>query len=141
MILRYLKWTGFECKVFNVGNYRRKVGLAAANSDFFDASNPNNHKIREHLAMTVQESMYNWLHELEGESDKRRVAIFDATNTTKDRRLALQQRARKENVFLLFVESICDDENVLRRNYELKLKNDDYKVRGGGVDVYVPACY
>lgn len=25
MIMRYLKWTGFECKVFNVGSYRRQV--------------------------------------------------------------------------------------------------------------------
>ena len=40
---------------------------------------------------------------------KRRVAIFDATNTTRDRRLALAQRARNENVSLLFVESICND--------------------------------
>jgi len=88
------------------------------------------------MAMRVQELMYNWLHESVG---KRRVAIFDATNTTKARRLALAHRARREGivlnfnrkhyaceshmsyflndilfdfnigVFLLFVESICDD--------------------------------
>lgn len=125
MIIRYLKWTGFECKVFNVGSYRRQVGLASADSNFFDTSNPNNHKIREQLAMAVQESMYTWLHETNEE--KRRVAVFDATNTTKDRRLALAHRAASENVFLLFVESICDDQEVLMKNYELKLQNDDYK--------------
>lgn len=75
--------------------------------------------------MVVQDSMYEWLHETQ--ESKRRVAIFDATNTTCNRRFALAQRARKENVFLLFVESICDDEDVLQRNYELKLRNDDYK--------------
>lgn len=125
MIMRYLKWTGFECKVFNVGSYRREMGMAAADSNFFDGTNPNNQKIREELAMHVQEAMYTWLHETNEE--KRRVAVFDATNTTRDRRLHLAQRASTENVFLLFVESICDDENVLRKNYELKLKNDDYR--------------
>lgn len=69
--------------------------------------------------------MYQWLHE--GQGSKRRVAIFDATNTTKERRLGLAHKARKENSFLLFVESICDDQKVLLRNYELKLQNDDYK--------------
>ena len=69
--------------------------------------------------------MYEWLHEkTEGGG---RVAIFDATNTTISRRLILAQRARKENVYLLFVESICDDQEVLNRNYDLKLQNDDYK--------------
>ena len=71
--------------------------------------------------------MYLWLHESDCESSKRRVAIFDATNTTISRRLALAQKARKENVFLLFVESICTDQKVLQKNYELKLQNDDYK--------------
>lgn len=129
MIIRYLKWTGFECQVFNVGSFRRQVGLASADSNFFDNSNPNNHKIREHLAMMVQDSMYKWLHATNEE--KRRVAVFDATNTTKERRYALAQRAESENVFLLFVESICDDQEVLKKNYELKLQNDDYK----GMDV------
>ena len=69
--------------------------------------------------------MYEWLH-TKSETGGR-VAIFDATNTTIHRRLILAQRARKENVYLLFVESICDDEEVLNRNYDLKLQNDDYK--------------
>jgi predicted kinase len=125
MITRYLNWIGFECQEFNVGSYRRRIGFASASSDFFDASNSNAQKVREDMAMVVQDEMYKWLHE-DGAS-KRRVAIFDATNTTINRRAHLAHRARKENVFLLFVESICDDEQVLQRNYELKLKNDDYK--------------
>jgi len=125
MIMRYLKWIGFDCRMFNVGSYRRQVGLAAADSSFFDPNNSKSSNLREELAMAVQSAMYIWLHETNEE--KRRVAIFDATNTTKDRRLALIHRARQENVFLLFVESICDDEKVLQKNYELKLQNDDYK--------------
>jgi hypothetical protein len=75
MIMRYLKWTGFEAKVFNVGSYRRQIGLASASSDFFNAENQDGQKVREEMAMHVQEAMYKWLHETD--EMKRRVAIFD----------------------------------------------------------------
>ena len=122
MIIRYLRWTGFECEVFNVGSHRRSAGLQGADANFFDGSNENANTLREEMAMAVQGDMYVWLH-----GGQRRVAIFDATNTTKKRRLALSKRARDENTYLLFVESICNDQQVLRRNYQLKLQNDDYK--------------
>jgi predicted kinase len=124
MIIRYLKWTGFECKVFNVGSHRRKIGLASADSNFFDSNNAEATRVREEMALSVQESMYEWLHEA---TDMGRVAIFDATNTTRSRRHTLGLRAKKEKVVLLFVESICNDEKVLARNYQLKLQNEDYK--------------
>lgn len=59
-----------------------------------------------------------------------RVAFFDATNTTQARRQKLLERNRRESkaVSLIFVESLCDDPNVLHRNYQLKLQNN-----GGGV--------
>lgn len=123
-LIRYLKWTGFQCKVFNVGSYRRKIGLASADSSFFEAGNQDSKRIRDEMAMAVQSEMYEWLHTA---STDGRVAIFDATNTTKDRRAALAAKAAEENVFLLFIESICDDKETLERNYTLKLQNDDYK--------------
>lgn len=126
MLMRYLKWNGYDAEVFNVGSYRRQRGLASADASFFNASNEDAQKMREQLAMHVLDSLYQWLHE-PVENSKGRVGIFDATNTTRSRRLALAERARRENVFLLFVESICDDEAVLQRNYSLKLNNDDYK--------------
>jgi predicted kinase len=125
MMIRYLKWNGFEADVFNVGSYRRKIGHQSADSTFFSSANPNAKKIREEMAMAVQDFMYSWLHE--SDDARGRVAVFDATNTTRARRLALARRAKKENVYLLFVESICDDEKTLQRNYDLKLQNDDYK--------------
>ena len=102
MLMRYLKWTGFECELFNVGSFRREMGFASADSNFFSAGNQDAHKVREELAMSVQECMYVWLKSSDG--NKRRVAIFDATNTTISRRLALAKRARQEGVFLLFIE-------------------------------------
>ena len=102
MLMRYLKWTGFECELFNVGSYRREMGFASADSNFFSADNQDAHRVREELAMTVQEYMYKWLKSSDG--NKRRVAIFDATNTTISRRLTLANKARQEGVFLLFIE-------------------------------------
>lgn len=125
MIIRYLEWTGFECKQFNVGSHRREKGMASASSEFFQENNMEAKLIREQLAMEVQENMYEWLHATHGL--KKRVAVFDATNTTIARRGGLIERAQNENVFLLFVESICNDEAILANNYELKLQNDDYR--------------
>jgi broad specificity phosphatase PhoE len=127
MLIRYLQWNGFEAKEFNVGSRRRNIGLKGIDASFFDPTNRENNKIREEMAMAEQEKLYSWLHGESNDQHKKRVAIFDATNTTKDRRLHLLQRSRKENVFLLFIESICDDETVLNQNYDMKLQNDDYK--------------
>ncbi|CAN0480826.1 unnamed protein product, partial [Discosporangium mesarthrocarpum] len=45
---------------------------------------------------------------------ERQVALFDATNTTKVRRQILLQRSREEkNTMLVFIESICDDPDIL----------------------------
>lgn len=124
MLIRYLTWISFETEVFNVGSYRRKIGLAGADSSFFSPSNKSASRVREDMASHVQDEMYEWLR---SGSLKRRVAIFDATNTTRERRFAVCHRARQENVQLLYVESICDDEEVLNANYELKLQNADYR--------------
>ncbi|CAM9115090.1 unnamed protein product [Ectocarpus fasciculatus] len=124
MIIRYLTWISFEAEVFNVGSYRRKIGLAGADSTFFNPGNKDASRVREDMAAHVQDEMYEWLR---SGSQKRRVAIFDATNTTRERRYALCHRARQENVHLLYVESICDDQEVLQSNYELKLQNADYR--------------
>lgn len=66
MIIRYLMWTGFETEVFNVGSYRRKIGLAGADSTFFAAGNSEGQKVREEMAMAVQDMMYDWLHSGDG---------------------------------------------------------------------------
>jgi len=124
MIKRYLRWCGNECEEFNVGSLRRNKGLASVDSKFFSAEDPSAKQVRENLAIEVQDVMYDWIH---AATDNSRIGFFDATNTTKKRRLSLAQRAREENCGILFIESICDDEQVLKKNYELKLSNDDYK--------------
>ncbi|CAM9359006.1 unnamed protein product, partial [Chrysoparadoxa australica] len=124
MLMRYLCWIGFPIKVFNIGDYRRKLGLAGVDKSFFDPENEEGMRIRQKMVEVVQDEMYQWL----GSDDEVKVALFDATNTTKERRNKLLARSREEkNVLLVFIESICDDPNILAANYKLKLQNADYK--------------
>uniref|UniRef100_A0A7S3K309 6-phosphofructo-2-kinase domain-containing protein n=1 Tax=Aureoumbra lagunensis TaxID=44058 RepID=A0A7S3K309_9STRA len=124
MLVRYLEWIGFPTRIFNVGDLRRRRGMAGASADFFKSGDDNARKLREELAMACQEEMYAWLN-LQPSSC---VAIFDATNTTKARRAALLKRAQAAHgVTLIFIESICDKPQILEHNYRMKLQNADYK--------------
>lgn len=141
MIVRYLSWMGYSSKLFNVGELRRtlKMGgksLAGIDASFFKADNKEGRRVREQMAVMVQDLLYEWLlspepqHAADGQGKRSmpRVAIFDATNTTRARRATLLARAaRHPEVKLMFIESICTDEEILRRNYALKLQNADYK--------------
>ncbi|ORY40340.1 bifunctional 6-phosphofructo-2-kinase/fructose-2,6-bisphosphate 2-phosphatase [Rhizoclosmatium globosum] len=49
-----------------------------------------------------------------------RVAIYDATNSTKERRKIIMERCEKENIQVMFVESICDRMDVVLANIKEK---------------------
>ena len=44
------------------------------------------------------------------------MGIFDATNTTRQRRQEILDRCYHADVDILFIESICDDPVLLRKN-------------------------
>jgi 6-phosphofructo-2-kinase len=52
---------GFPTKVFNIGDYRRKLGFAGVDKSFFDADNAEGMRIREKMVEVVQDEMYTWL--------------------------------------------------------------------------------
>ena len=54
--------------------------------------------------------------------------MFDATNTTRDRRRLLYQRIVVEKGYkLFFVESICNDDSIIESNIkEVKTASPDY---------------
>ncbi|KAG7370178.1 bifunctional 6-phosphofructo-2-kinase [Nitzschia inconspicua] len=69
---------------------------------------------------------------LESHSTRRqyhRIAIFDATNTTKERRQWILQECAKKSeslqyskrIGVLFLESICDDPELLAENFKVKI--------------------
>mmetsp|Transcript_22992 Transcript_22992/g.48587 ORF Transcript_22992/g.48587 Transcript_22992/m.48587 type:complete len:630 (-) Transcript_22992:144-2033(-) len=139
----FLTWRGSDCKVFNVGKYRRHAAEGACDANFFDTRNSAASNLREKVASLALEDMLKWLDEpFENDANgngapsfrKDRVGIFDATNSTKARRdwvlrecTDVVKRAGK-TTGVVFVESICDDEELLRENYRTKMSNSpDYK--------------
>jgi len=123
MLVRYVRWNSFAVEVFNVGNIRRKEGMAGASADFF-GNDASASRVREDLATACLEQAFEWL---EAQSTTS-FAIFDATNTTiKRRRTIVELSRQRANVTPVFIESICDDPDILSQNYAMKLSNDDYK--------------
>jgi broad specificity phosphatase PhoE/predicted kinase len=167
----FVTWRGSECKVFNVGKYRRKVAATTDNdnnnngggsgssnnnncdADFFDSSNVQAAKMRQMAAQLALDDMLDWLDHgdssVEGrvggegggsggqqqqqqqQQKKDRVAIFDATNSTKERRdWVLRECTSNTNkrTGVVFVESICDDKDLLHANFLTKVQTSpDYK--------------
>ncbi|KAI7897245.1 6-phosphofructo-2-kinase-domain-containing protein [Mucor mucedo] len=120
---RYLNWLQYETKVFNVGNMRRVVENSQDQSaNFFDPNNQDMKRIRDEIALSVLEQLIGWL------KDGGRVAIHDATNSTRARRKLLIDRLEREpEIRVLLIESVCTDQMMLERNFRLKLSGPDYK--------------
>ena len=173
-LLNFLEWYGVNCKIFNVGKYRRQAyaeasgqseGGGACDANFFDANNEKAAKLREEVAAVALKDMLRWLDEEEdslsdlggGSGDTGsgipnvassrslasmslasreptdRIAIFDATNSTAKRRQWILEECTSpakrpgKPTGVVFVESICDDEELLNENFRFKISNSpDY---------------
>jgi len=56
------------------------------------------------------------------------VAIYDATNSTKDRRAMIQEHCSKHHITTLFIENICTDPELILANIrEVKVSSPDYQ--------------
>ncbi|OIW15503.1 hypothetical protein TanjilG_32907 [Lupinus angustifolius] len=149
-LTRYLRWLGHSTKHFNVGKYRRlKHGAnqpllpftmasqtqASSNTrrikdvgwkycrpsaDFFRADNPEGVEARNEVAALAFEDMISWMQE------GGQVGIFDATNSYKKRRNMLMKMA-EGRCKIIFLETICNDVNIIERNIRLKIQQSpDY---------------
>ena len=161
----YMRWTGNQCEIFNVGRYRRQavaemeaVSDGACDADFFDPQNQRAAALREKVAEVALLDMLRWL-DIEDEDEESmhgssslfsrqnstwsrsrsernagRVAIFDATNSTMKRRKWIlemctspEKRGDKQTG-VVFVESLCDDKELIEENYRYKVSNSpDYE--------------
>ncbi|KAF2708398.1 fructose-2,6-bisphosphatase-like protein [Pleomassaria siparia CBS 279.74] len=120
-VVRYLHWLSITAKTFNVGQYRR-TATPNPSAEFFDTSNPEGERLRRAAAEAAVDDMCKWF-----TTGKGLIAILDATNSTKDRRRWIQERCQKENIETLFVESKCDDEDLIMSNIlEVKTTSPDY---------------
>ncbi|XP_027732609.1 6-phosphofructo-2-kinase/fructose-2,6-bisphosphatase [Vombatus ursinus] len=121
-LTRYLNWIGTPTKVFNLGQYRREA-VQYKNYEFFRPDNKEALVIRKQCALAALKDVHDYLGREEGH-----VAVFDATNTTRERRSLILQFAKEHGYKVFFIESICDDPHIIAENItQVKLSSPDYK--------------
>lgn len=117
-LCRFLNWCGVNCKVFNSGDYRRKIMNGFQDSNFFNFDIKENFDKKEEISRICFEELLKWL------DDSGKVAIFDATNSNKIRRNFIIKKSNGKNV--IFLELITNNEQIINRNIELKSLSADY---------------
>jgi len=119
---------------------RQKMGACDAN--FFDDSNQAAAELRQKVAEMALRDALEWLDEEEDNNimeeidtshsmrrQYQRFAIFDATNTTKERRKWILQQCAQANeasgrkTGVVFVESVCNDRELLEENFNFKISS------------------
>ncbi|KAJ2321812.1 Fructose-2,6-bisphosphatase [Coemansia sp. RSA 2702] len=126
-VSRYLAWLGVNCRVFNVGEYRRKLVGSQMDHTFFDPHNKQAIDQRLRCATLALQDMFAWF-----EAVHNGVAIYDATNSTRARRQMILDASTRHGVEVMFCESWCDDGDLVDLNIrEVKRTSPDYK----GVDI------
>ncbi|PWA66944.1 phosphoglycerate/bisphosphoglycerate mutase, active site protein [Artemisia annua] len=86
-LTRYLRWLGHDTKHFNVGKYRRLKHGANLTADFFRGDNTEGMEARNEVAALAMDDMIAWMQE------GGQVGIFDATNSSSNRRNMLMKMA------------------------------------------------
>ncbi|CAH9073277.1 unnamed protein product [Cuscuta europaea] len=119
-LTRYLRWLGHHTKHFNVGKYRRLKHGTNKWADFFRGDNPEGLEARNEVAALAMEDMIAWMQE------GGQVGVFDATNSTWQRRNMLMKLA-EGRCKIIFLETICNDPEIIERNIRLKVQQSpDY---------------
>lgn len=118
---RYLSWLGYATRVFNLGELRRATLEGRQPASFFDPANARGRDALRDLAETALEEIDRWL------AEGGRVAILDATNSTRERRAAVRRHCETAGIRLQFIELIHDDPAVIEENVRAtKLSSPDY---------------
>ncbi|KAL7511968.1 hypothetical protein ACHAXN_008925 [Cyclotella atomus] len=123
-IVRYLSFfLDIPAKIFNVGDYRRKLHGAQLPANFFDHSN------EEFMAKRLQ-ACDMALHDLIDfmKQDGVRVGVLDSTNSNHSRRAHIRDTLKSLECKVVVLESIIDKEDVLESNIRnIHLNTPDYK--------------
>jgi 6-phosphofructo-2-kinase len=116
-LARYLNWLQYDTKIFNVGDRRRnlltmdlKKSAQLHSAAFFDPDDVHAKALREQVAMESLDALLDHLLLNDGS-----VALFDATNSSRERRELILARVRQRagpDLPVLFLESQCSDLGV-----------------------------
>ncbi len=104
-----------------MGSYRRKL-LGRHRHSFFDPRNEAGQLARRDVALVALEDMLEFLR-VGGD-----IAIYDATNNTRERRDFVRARCAAAGLDVVFVESICNDLSLIESNIRAtKARSPDYE--------------
>lgn len=121
-LVGYLSWLGYPTQAFNVGEHRRVTVGPGQSHEYFDPANVDAARERAGLAGDALDEACGWLRKTG------RIAVYDATNSTRERRRSIRERAEAEDFELLFVEIVNDDPAIIEANLrETKLRSPDYE--------------
>jgi broad specificity phosphatase PhoE/predicted kinase len=125
-ICRFLSFFhDIPAQIFNVGDYRRQLCGAQMPSTFYDPTNATAFRARLMACNAALADMIDYL-----KQDGVRVAVFDATNSTRERRSHILETLQQSGIGAkqMFVESICDSTELLEENIKkVKLSTPDYR--------------
>ena len=117
---KYLNWYGYQTKVFNLGDYRRRGDInISQDHTFFDHMNTSAVDIRETIAMQVLDDALDYI-------KSNNIAIYDGTNTTIERRNIINERCKGNKITPLFLELVCNEKVIITNNLNMKLISPDY---------------
>jgi broad specificity phosphatase PhoE len=119
-VLRYLNWLGHPTRLFNVGNYRREHIGSLRRHEFFDPRNEEGARLRTDMALMALDDMLRWF------AQGGEVGIYDATNTTRERRGLIVERCQASGIRVVFIESIANEQIVEANVRATKLDSPDY---------------
>lgn len=134
-LARYLNWLQYDTRIFNVGDRRRTVTVErnllftsatlTSSAAFFDPTNPGLVAIRDQIALSCLDELLDWLIHQGGT-----IGMLDATNISPRRRQLVLSHIRQRpgpQPNILFLESCCFDQALLKKNFLLKLSGPDYR--------------
>lgn len=108
-VLTNLDTTGNKASLSENGD-PSKAGTMDQSAHFFDPNNTKAAQLREEVAMATLDDLLDYILDQGGS-----VGIFDATNSTLERRKRIMEKIRQRagpELGVLFLESLCIDENV-----------------------------
>jgi adenylylsulfate kinase-like enzyme len=128
-IAKFLIWSGFETKVFSIGQFRRELIDKKFDIRFFNNDNQKALKLREDCIIRVVDDMFTYL------LNKGKIAIIDGTNTRISRRRMIEDlinkkisELKKQQKFdFIWVESKINSKEILANSFKSKLLSEDYK--------------
>ena len=107
-IARYLSFfLAVETKIFNVGDYRRKLFGANLPAEFFDHTNEDFMAKRLQACDSALSDLINFM-----QQEGVRVGVLDSTNSSRKRRTHIAEALQSLECKVIMMEVICDKEEV-----------------------------